>query len=42
MLITHTFSPYLHHPLGIAFLLFWALQTETNQFERIDNPPKNS
>lgn len=42
MLVTHTFSPYLHHPLGIAFLLFWALQTETRQFIRIDNQEQNS
>lgn len=42
MLGTHMFSPYLHHPLGIAFLLFWALQTETSAFASIDNPLKNS
>jgi hypothetical protein len=25
VLATHTFSPYLNHPLGIGFLLFWAV-----------------
>lgn len=25
---THTFSPYLNHPLGIGYLLFWAVTLE--------------
>ena len=28
VLATHTFSPYLNHPLGIGYLLFWALFVE--------------
>lgn len=28
LLIIHTFSPYLNHPLGIGFLLVWALFME--------------
>lgn len=35
MLVTHTFSPYLHHPLGIAYILFWALQTERPAFSSL-------
>ena len=28
LLATHAFSPYLNHPLGIGYLLIWALFTE--------------
>lgn len=28
LLAIHAFSPYLNHPLGIGYLLFWALFTE--------------
>jgi hypothetical protein len=28
LLITHIFSPYLNHPLGISYLLFWQLMNE--------------
>lgn len=28
MLVIHAFSPYLNHPLGIGYLLFWGLMVE--------------
>jgi len=31
LLATQTFSPYLNHPLGIGFLLLWALYVDLNR-----------
>lgn len=31
LLATQTFSPYLNHPLGIGYLLFWALVVDINR-----------
>jgi hypothetical protein len=36
LVATHVFSPYLNHPLGIGFILFWGLFLDMRARERVE------